>query len=247
MARLCRRAAAVVYVTERELQRRYPAASTTFEAAYSSIELPASLLVSEPVPVRDAPPYELISVGSMEQMYKGFDVLLQAMAAIQAAGTSCRLTLVGTGRCRPELEELAGRLGLVDTVRFAGHVPRAEVLELVDRSDLFVLASRHEGLPRALIEAMARAKPCIGTATGGIPELLDVDEMVPVEDSQALAGLVLTVLQDSPRRERMIRRNLRKAQAYTSTTLERCRSEFYRQAAARCLPRPRMSRCVSST
>ena len=62
---------------------------------------------------------------------------------------------------------------LRDRVRFRGQLTTpVDVRAELDRADLFVLPSRQEGLPRAMIEAMARALPCIGSSVGGIPELL---------------------------------------------------------------------------
>src|ERR1043166_5635017 len=111
-------------------------------------------------------------------MYKAPDVLIRAVAQCVAAGFDLTLHVVGDGKHRPELEQLASALGVSDRVIFLGLLPAgAAVRERLDRSDLFVLASRCEGLPRAMVEAMARSLPCIGSTIGGIPELLPEDDM----------------------------------------------------------------------
>ena len=75
-----------------------------------------------------------------------------------------RFDVVGGGRCQAVLEEQARRLGLSDRVFFAGNVPGTEAVRgYLDRADLFVLPSRHEGLPGAMIE------PCIGSDVGAFP------------------------------------------------------------------------------
>ena len=90
------------------------------------------------------------------------------------------------------------------------------------------MPSRTEGLPRALIEAMARALPCIATRVGGIPELLDEEDMVSSEDYVGLANKIREVISDPERLSRMSRRNLERVQEFRPEVLEKRRTEFYR-------------------
>ena len=86
------------------------------------------------------------------------------------------------------MEQLARDLGLQDQAEFCGNLPAgAAVVRKLDESDLFVLPSRQEGMPRAAIEAMARALPCICRRVGGIPELIGTGELVPADDVAALS------------------------------------------------------------
>ena len=86
-------------------------------------------------------------------------------------GLDVRLCLVGDGKHRPELERRAAALGVSERIEFRGQLASCELVrQELDRADLFVLPSRQEGLPRAMIEAMARGLPCIGSTVGGIPD-----------------------------------------------------------------------------
>jgi glycosyltransferase involved in cell wall biosynthesis len=224
----CRRACAAAYVTERALQRRYPPAPTSFTTHYSSIELPDAAFTPTVPSVRSrGGPVRIVTVCSLELMSKGTDVLIDAVAAIVDAGMDLHLTVVGGGRHLAELKIRARDRGLGDKSRFLGQVPRAEVFRVIDDSDLFVLPSRQEGLPRAIIEAMARGKPCIGTTVGGTPELLEPDDMVPPNDVQAVAAKIREIAHDSARLQKMACRNLQKAWAYSSAQLAPRRKEFY--------------------
>ena len=98
----------------------------------------------------------------------------------------------------------------------------------LDAADLFVLPSRTEGLPRALIEAMARALPCIGSSVGGIPELLSPSEQVPPGDVDALANKILEILGDRERCCRLSHENLQRARDYHVDALHPRRRAFYR-------------------
>ena len=142
---------------------------------------------------------------------KSPDVVLHAVALVGASGTRCSLRWIGGGQHLAAMERYAARLGIADRVRFEGQQPADRVAGELRRADLFVLASRTEGLPRALIEAMAAGLPCIGTRVGGIPELLDDEALVAPGDAEALAARIRAFLDDAGLFERQAARNLRES------------------------------------
>jgi glycosyltransferase involved in cell wall biosynthesis len=97
----------------------------------------------------------------------------------------------------------------------------------LDRADLFVHPSRAEGLPRAVIEAMARGLPCVASRAGGIPELLSAEDTVPAGDARALARKIAEVARDPARLSRMAARNWARAQQYREDVLAKRRAQFY--------------------
>jgi glycosyltransferase involved in cell wall biosynthesis len=152
-----------------------------------------------------SPPREprVIFVGSLEPT-KGVDVLLAAWAIVAARLPDARLVLVGDGSARESLRRSARHLA--DFVTFTGPVPRSDLPNLYDHSSCLVLPSRSEGLARVLIEAMARARPVVGSTVGGIPEVVEhgrTGMLVAPEDPSALAEAILSVLVDRPSAERM--------------------------------------------
>lgn len=229
----CRDACAASYVTQHVLQQRYPCAG--FTTGISSVELPPPAFAGEARTYSDRPnrPARVVTVGSLEQMYKGVDVLMRAVEACRASGLELELRVVGDGRHRPELEQLAQRCGLAEAVTFCGQLPAGEQVRAeLDSADLFVLASRSEGLPRAMLEAMARALPCLGTAVGGIPELLAEHDLVPPGDHRSLSAKIEEVLRSPTRLAEMSRRNLATAGGYSAAILSARRQEFYRHVRA---------------
>lgn len=240
LRRQCREAAAVAYETERRLQLRYPTLPTTPTAGISSVDLPPAAFVPHARPLRQ-PPAEptLVSVGSLEQLYKGIDTLISALALMPADGPRARLVHVGVGAYRPHLEQLAARSGVAGRVSFTGPLPDAEaVRRTLDSADLFVMPSRTEGLPRALIEAMARALPAVGSTAGGIPELLEPDCLVPPDDPAALAATVTAMLAAPDRLAAASARNLGRARDFSAETLDARRASFYRTVAEVAASRP---------
>lgn len=226
----CAGATAAAYVTREALQRRYPPAQDAFTTNFSSINLRDSDFVSEP---RESKPeqraFSLVTVGTLAQLYKAPDILIEAVAQCVKDGLDLNLTFVGDGQYRAQIEAQTRSLGIADRVHFRGQLTdKMEVQKELDAADLYVMPSRQEGLPRAMIEAMARALPCIGSTVGGIPELLRSDEMVPPNDVTALAEKIREVLCDRQRMAALSKRNLEIAREYEEEVLRARRVEFYR-------------------
>jgi len=237
--RLCAAAAGAAYVTERTLQRRYPCARTQwavsdveligpppFTAHYSSIELSCSDIATQARTWAPGAVPRLVTVGSLAQRYKGIDVVIRATRELRDRGRRCELVVIGEGRYRGELETLATGLGVEAT--FTSQLKRPEVMRHLDRSDLFVMASRTEGLPRALLEAMARGLPCVATRVGGIPELLDDAVLCDRESAAQLADRIGAMLDGTIDANQQATRNLRRAGDFRSDVLRARRRDFYR-------------------
>lgn len=227
---LCARAATVIYVTRGILQRKYPPAPGAASVASSDVILEEAAFL-EPVRMSGKVPV-LVSVGSMDQTYKGFDVLLDAVARLTGGGTPVHLTIVGDGRHRGALEAHVTALGLRQCVTFLGQLDTAGVRDELRKADLFVLASRTEGLPRAMLEAMAAGLPCVGTTVGGIPELLDPEAMVPPGDAAALADVIKAFLEDPDRSYSAAVRNQEVAHDWARSASSPARREAYEAVRA---------------
>jgi glycosyltransferase involved in cell wall biosynthesis len=128
---------------------------------------------------------------------KDYPNLFEALAVLDRRGRRFRAVVVGEGKERDALEQQVLRLGLADRVRFLGE--RSDVERLLPGMDVFVLASREEGIPNALLEAMAAARPAVATAVGGTPEVMEDGRtgwLVPPGDPQALAEALEAALGD---------------------------------------------------
>lgn len=231
LRRQCATADVAAYVTERTLQARYPPGEATFATHYSSVELGDEAFASVPR-IEPRETFRIITVTTLDSMYKGVDVLLRAVARSGRRGR-LHLDVVGDGRYRESLRKLAENLGLLDSVRFVGRLPGASAVRAaMEGSDLFVLASRTEGLPRALIEAMALGLPCIATDVGGVPELLGRDSLVTAGADDELASAIDAVLGDHQRRWQMAERNLARSRSFHTTSLAARRREAYERLAS---------------
>ncbi|MDH3752615.1 MAG: glycosyltransferase [Acidimicrobiia bacterium] len=118
---------------------------------------------------------------------KGYDVLLDAAAEIVRTWPDVRFVAVGQGPLEDELQARHERLGLGARFLFLGY--RADAVRVMSGFDLFCLASRHEGLPVALMEAIALGLPVAVPDVGGISEIVDPDQLIEA----SVAGLVEAV------------------------------------------------------
>jgi glycosyltransferase involved in cell wall biosynthesis len=230
----CREACAAAYVTAVKLQQQYPPNPQRYHVSCSDVELPGHAIAKQPrTAFSENGVHRIVTIGTFAQMYKGQDVLLRALAQLDKQGINFQMIFVGDGTHRSEMESLARTLGISDRTKFLGELPAGEAVRAqLDSAHLFVLPSRTEGLPRALIEAMARGLPCIGTNVGGIPELLHPDDLVRANDPRELAAKLAQSMSDPARLAEMSRRNLEQAANYKESVLHARRVEFYRQVRA---------------
>lgn len=143
-------------------------------------------------------PPVVLGVGRLTRQ-KDFGTLLDAFAIVRRR-TEARLLILGEGEERPALERQAVRLGIAKHVALPGFVP--DPFPMMARAGVFVLSSAWEGLPNALVQAMALGTPVVATdGPGGTSEVLRVGEagaLVPVGDAAALADAVCDALAKPP-------------------------------------------------
>lgn len=174
--RLIKRAPYVIYVTDEFLQRRYPTKGKWIPA--SNVELlpmNETNLQNRIKKIEDEGNVLYLKIGTAAAVnvkYKGQAYVIEAMSVLKAEGLRFKYQLIGPGDSK-YLSDIAVKFGVADDVEFIGTIPHEKVFEWVDSLDLYIQPSNQEGLPRALIEAMSRGCPAIGSTTAGIPELLD--------------------------------------------------------------------------
>lgn len=220
LRRQCRAAVAAAYVS-RELEARYPAANAH---RLLDIDLPPEAFAAAPRSQVPNGALHVVTVGGFDHPVKGHDVLIRAMARLPDA----RLTIVGGGRLRRELEALAADQRV--NVRFEGQLGGpAAVREVLRNAGLFVLASRSEGMPRALLEAMALGVPAVATAVGGIPEVLPPEQLVAPDDPLALALAIGATAADRVRYADISRQGIAVARHYSVETQRKNRDRFLQE------------------
>jgi glycosyltransferase involved in cell wall biosynthesis len=145
---------------------------------------------------------------------KGFDLLIDALARLPAAGA--HLVIVGEGPHRGQLEERARDLGLGGRVHWTGF--RDDVADVLAACDAFALSSRNEGMANVMLEAMAAGTPVVATDISGVRNVLGERDgspaagwVVPVDDAAATAAALARVLSPEPADRELVARRRREA------------------------------------
>ena len=189
----------VRYVTANSLQAAYPPGAHAQAFGFSDVYLPDELFEFDNGNRMDCAGdavFRVVNVAMMHNGSKGHAILLRAVAALRQGGLNIELTLVGDGMLHIDLKSLAEQLGLGEHVRFEGALNGEDVLRVVSRHDLFVLPSLQEGMPRALLEAMAMGVPAVASRVGGIAEVLDPTCLVPAGNVDALVEKLMQIASD---------------------------------------------------
>ena len=139
---------------------------------------------------------DLLYVGELREA-KGLPYLLEALVRLRAEGRPLRLLMVGSGPDADSLRSMVQRLGLSDAASFE---PPQAIRSVLARGRILVVPSLAESLPYVVLEAAAASQPLVATRVGGIPEIFGpmAGDLVPSRDSEALAGAIRRVLDESP-------------------------------------------------
>jgi phosphatidylinositol alpha-1,6-mannosyltransferase len=215
-----RSADACVVISEytRELALALGARPDRLHLIPPGVELPDAQAVGK----RAARP-TAITVGRLEDRFKGHDMVIRALPLVRERVPDVEWVVVGDGRLRGELDDLAGQAGVREHVRFAGSVSDAERDALLDCAHVFVMPARlpdggagGEGFGIVYLEAGAHGLPVVAGAVGGVRDAVDESCGVLVEptDERAIARAVADLLLDSSRARRLGDAGHERAQRY---------------------------------
>jgi glycosyltransferase involved in cell wall biosynthesis len=225
---VAKNAAYAVYVTNKFLQRRYPCKGKTLGC--SDVALPPlseSILerrLNKIKQMTENRPIVLGTTAAVNVRYKGQEYVIKAISKLNKEGYNFEYHLVGGGD-NSYLRSVAEKYNVVDKVKFLGSLPHDKVFEYLDDIDIYIQPSKQEGLPRALVEAMSRGCPVLGSKTGGIPELLNDKFIFRKGSVEDIVTLIKKMNQEKMKEEAI--RSFQKAKEYDSSVLDKKRMEFY--------------------
>ena len=187
-------------------------------------------------PLRRAPLLEPVAAAAGSLVHrKGFDLLVDAWRPVADAHPDWRLRIYGTGERAADLSARIERAGLTGTVTLEGFEP--DLAGRLDEASLFVLPSRHEGMPMVLIEAMAAGLPIVAAdCPTGPAELLEGGRdgvLVPVGDTAALSSGILRVVSDERERRRLADAAARRARDFDPQATARRWETLFEELADR--------------
>jgi glycosyltransferase involved in cell wall biosynthesis len=186
-----------LYITVSEKDRQMLLGSgipeSAIELVYNTIDLDATAIRADHAGLKkqfDLPAQSIVCTGIGRLVpQKGFDILIEAFSKIAAQVPDLYCLIIGTGEDQQKLTQQIRAAGLEARIRLAGYRERSKALSMLKSSDIFVMPSRYEGTPIALLEAAALARPILAARVGGIPELVTHEQhayLVPMQDPDAL-------------------------------------------------------------
>lgn len=211
LQRKCQHAAAVVTVSDFNrayLTERFGSVARQIVRIYNGLELARVPCASD-----TARPIDVLAVGRLVEK-KGFDVLIDACAALASSGRQLTCEILGEGELEQPLRNRIATLGIANVVRLVGPRPQGEVLAKLRGAKVFAAPcliggdGNRDGLPTTVLEAMASGTPCIATAVTGIPEVVrdgDTGILVPPNDVHALADAIARLIDRDGERNRLAR------------------------------------------
>lgn len=217
----------VLYVTNDFLQKRYP--NNKNNIACSDVvleEFDSQILEKRKNKINNQKQDDTIvlsTVASVSLKYKGQEFVMQAISKLKS-DFKIKYYLAGGGD-DTRLKNIAKKLDIEENVEFLGSLTHDKVFELLDNTDVYIQPSLQEGLPRALIEAMSRACPAIGSKTGGIPELLDRDFIFEKKNVKQLITILENLNKDNLLKQ--AEKNWNKALGFDNEALCERRKKFY--------------------
>lgn len=232
MRSTCAKADGVSCVTAEYLQRRYFSVKQNhFESNYSTLNLDRSFFTS----ARQYPNHTPLSIAHVDLQIglhsrKGTDIIILALAKLKKEkGIIVNVNFAGDDwdNSTEQILNYAKEQGVDGQVACTGFLSRQQLTEFLDKSDLFVLPTKAEGLPRVIIEAIAKGLPTITTPASGNPELIPTEYLVEFYDVDTLAKKIEKLVIDKDAYEKSSKENFEHSLQYEGSILQGRRDEFY--------------------
>lgn len=222
----------VYYVTGQFLQKRYPTKGKTVSCSNVVIDEPVnSTLTKRLEKLKSFDPKKKLILGTaaaLDTRYKGQEYVIRAIKPLTDMGYDVEYRMAGGyngAKHNYFLRDLAKELGVEDKVKFVGNLSADKMPEYYDSLDIYVQPSKQEGLPRAVIEAMSRGCPVIGTNIAGIPELIPkVCLFRKGSDTEVIKAVQRVLGTDL---EKLAKRNFAKSKEFSREKLIKKREAFY--------------------
>ena len=231
MARLTTRSAAAVTVATSWMQQHVVACGGRVDEL---VPLGADTSVFRPAGGPQVP-RRLVHVGNLNRV-KDQTLLLHAFARVLESCPDATLDLAGLDTLGGEMQDLAASLGVDRQVRFLGYLQPPQLASILGAGEVHVLSSRHDAGPVAVLEAAACGVPTVGAAVGHVADLAAMPEpaavAVPDRRPEALAGEIVALLSDEPRRFTLARAAQAWAVAHDSNHTSRSFESLYRRLIA---------------
>lgn len=224
----------VLYVSKFFLQEKYPTNGKECGCPDVWLEIPSEDVLQRRLAKIEKMKNNSVTIGligSNSVGYRGQDTLIRSIRILRDKGIECQALFLGSGD-PVKWEKLASELSVADNVKFCGSLPHGEeVLEWIDGIDVLIMPTRAEALGRAVIEAMSRGCPVLGTFETGIREQIGSDCLFHTGDDKSIANLVEQMIANKDYMKYCARENFYRSFKYTNEQTDLVRNRFYKEFA----------------
>lgn len=226
----------VSYVTQYYLQSKYPSkagvegeTAVNFESYYSTIDLRKDFFWKSRDFENKDEQYTIVHTSnSINSENKGHRTVIRTIQQLRENNYDVEVIFIGDGSKRKTFEQISKKYGVEKYVKFTGLLSSTEeVRKILLQGDIFLFPTEAEGLPRAIIEAMAVGLPCLSTPVNGIPELLSDKYLFHPSDVDGFTEKIIELINNPAELNKMSEENISNAKKYTIDKLSTRRNEFY--------------------
>ncbi|WP_016990252.1 glycosyltransferase [Flavobacterium sp. ACAM 123] len=224
---ILQKASHTIYVTDHFLQSRYPTKGKSIGCSDVIVnDLDVSILNNRELKIKNAPQIlTLGTVAAIDVPYKGQADVIKAIAILKRENILFHYKIVGQGDAG-RLTKIIDNYSVADLVEVVGPLQQEKVFEFLDGIDLYIQPSRTEGMPRAIIEAMSRACPVLGSDVGGIPELISENAFFEAGNVTEIVAMLKSLKQENL--AQWAKENFLKSKNFKKETLDIKREKFYK-------------------
>ena len=217
----------VLYVSSNFLQKRYPNNFNNISCSDVDLQPVKQDVLDQRLEkiknMNKNKPLVLCTIANVDVKYKRQDLVIKAISELNIQGYNFEYRLVGGGNTT-HLQSIAEKYGVADKVIFEGSVPHEKVFDYLDDIDIYIQPSDAESHGRVILEAMSRGCPCIGSSTGGIPELIDASFIFERRNVNELIDILASF--DREKMIKQAKRNFEFAKRFDKNLLDDKRNEF---------------------
>ncbi len=219
----------IIYVSKSLLQRCYPSKARQIGCSDAIIGLPEDGILQKRIEHINSKkgPFILGLIGATHAEYRGHDTLIEAASVLVSKGYDVKVSFLGGGNADEKRRTTARRLNVEDRVEFFGRVPHDQVLDWIDGIDILVMPTLVESLGRAVIEAMSRGCPVIGTYETALGEQIGSDCLVHARNVNEIVTIIERIINHKDYATYCAYENFYRSMKYNCDYTYRLRKEFY--------------------
>lgn len=224
-----RKAKYIVFVSKFNLQKSYKSKAYQIGCPDVVLDMPKEEVLQKRLSKieENKNTYYVGLIGATQAEYRGHDILIKAIKILQDKNYDVHIRFLGGGTKDEKRKELATSLSVLDKVEFCGRLPHDKVLDWIDDIDILAMPTKVESLGRAIIEAMSRGCPVVGSKDTAVEEQIGSDCLIEATDYKGLASKIEYLINHKDYMKYCALENFYRSFKYENSITKETKKEFY--------------------